>query len=989
MSENSGGDDPSSNRRPQRGRYRDTGPHHGGHRDTYRRPVNNTESRQHRRPEHLNESGEFRRPEHENGNGQHHRPDHPSESRRKRRPEHQNQNRQHRRPEHQHENGQHHRPEHQNGNGPNHRFEHPNETGHHHRPDHQNGTGPNRPPEHQNGFTNGVNGSSEKVSHRRPNRRGRPRGKQPRKEVPRIYDYEDQAESLRSHIESNTSECMVCYEYINAFCATYSCFRCYNIFHLACVRQWASAKLNDDSVPIREDTPRNWTCPACQVPSATLPLRYVCFCEAVINPRYTPLNLPHSCGEKCSRVRANCKHPCPQFCHPGKCPECLILVTSHCQCGVQSSTVRCSQRKDAIRCDRVCGRTLNCGVHTCTTVCHTPGTCAPCEVQRELPCYCGRAVRSLVCGTEKSSEKSTHIGYWSCGTPCNQLLSCGNHKCNRTCHSGPCPPCVTDVTSTTTCPCGKTRLDKLQTTPRTSCLDPVPTCKKICRKVLECGSEAGHVCQSVCHEGPCPDCEDKSVVSCRCEITTQSIACSEIPADGVRCGKICYKKKSCGRHRCTIECCLEDNHVCMYPCGKTLSCQEHKCEDLCHKGHCMPCLESNFNEVFCTCGATRLEPPIACGTAPPKCDLPCTREHSCPHPFDHTCHYDPTCPPCVQLVNKLCMGGHKVRYNVPCHLNDISCGEPCKRPLSCDMHVCERPCHKDPCDTGKCEKPCKIKRELCDHICAAKCHPGTECPKTVCFARMPVTCPCQRRKVTILCFKGATFAPSDTKKFMTKLRSANLAVLHADLVEYMKTGAVACEEACFVEERNRKLAEGLGLVNVAVDNIVAPNYSEFLKEQARSNKSFVIEIEEQFEVVIMKYKRRNETSDSLNRVSCIYHDFKPMNKDKRRLIHELAEHYKITTQSFDPDPQRNVQIRVDYQSSVPGVKLSQYMLVKRSFVGSSKPIPKPVGSRSTAVEEVPELKSLVLQDPKQVAENWEEMCDEDDVVVVRVGLIME
>ena len=47
-----------------------------------------------------------------------------------------------------------------------------------------------------------------------------------------------------------------------------------------------------------------------------------------------------------------------------------------------------------------------------------------------------------------------------------------------------------------------------------------------------------------------------------------------------------------------------------------------------------PCV-TGFDELTCTCGAEVLLPPIPCGTRPPECHQPCTREHACKHPGIH------------------------------------------------------------------------------------------------------------------------------------------------------------------------------------------------------------------------------------------------------------------------------------------------------------------------------------------------------------------
>ena len=786
---------------------------------------------------------------------------------------------------------------------------------------------------------------------------------------------DNQATSLRQQIESNTYECMVCYDTLNAFCATYSCFQCFNIFHLTCIRQWASSKLSDTSLP--EGSTADWRCPACQVSSTSLPFRYFCFCGSVVNPEFKSFTLPHSCGEKCTRSKDSCTHPCPELCHPGKCPACPASVIVYCSCATESKRVKCSQKDASFQCSKVCGKLLNCKKHFCETVCHS-GACDDCPESNELTCYCGKSSKEIPCGFEKESISSDQIGYWSCFEKCSKTLTCDNHSCLQRCHFGPCGPCETDASAIVNCPCGKTRLDRISQTARQTCLEPIPTCKKICKKPLNCGTaEMKHLCQGTCHNGPCPPCLDRSIVMCACESSSESMLCSDIPDGGLRCDKVCYKKKSCGRHRCNTKCCLEDNHICMIPCGKMLTCKKHKCEDLCHRGHCMPCLLSTFTEVYCTCGRTKLEPPVACGTDPPKCNELCGREHSCPHPVTHTCHYEDQCPPCAQLVNKVCMGGHTVRFNVPCHVQDVSCGDVCKKQLPCGMHTCERWCHKGACVTPNCtcELPCTKPRILCTHPCNAKCHSGKPCPQNVCFEKVKVLCDCKRRTVLVLCFKGATLTSEtpDLTRYNSKLKSVGLIVTQQDLLDYLKSGIVKCDEKCRVEERNQKLAEGLGLKDVPIDSLIAPTYSEYLISEFKTKKEFIIEIENVFSDLISKYKKKNQALDNFNKVKFIYHDFKVMNKDKRRTVHELAAVYKITSQSMDEEPHRNVQVRIGWDATEPSIKLSQYS--QRRVIGGvgAKPVQKPA---STEKKDVPNLQALSLgtmQKEEIVFDSWEDI----------------
>jgi hypothetical protein len=74
-----------------------------------------------------------------------------------------------------------------------------------------------------------------------------------------------------------------------------------------------------------------------------------------------------------------------------------------------------------------------------------------------------------------------------------RLLDCGNHTCNKVCHKGNCAPCKLKPSLITVCPCGKTTLQQFlgQDRQRQSCLDLIPTCEKICGKILPCSPEEG------------------------------------------------------------------------------------------------------------------------------------------------------------------------------------------------------------------------------------------------------------------------------------------------------------------------------------------------------------------------------------------------------------------------------------------------------------------------------------------------------------------
>jgi hypothetical protein len=80
----------------------------------------------------------------------------------------------------------------------------------------------------------------------------------------------------------------------------------------------------------------SYTCPNCNYSYAENQLpKYKCFCGRFEEPAYSPMVLPHSCGEYCDRKKHDsCTHGrCEIMCHPGSCPPCSITVPVSCYCG--------------------------------------------------------------------------------------------------------------------------------------------------------------------------------------------------------------------------------------------------------------------------------------------------------------------------------------------------------------------------------------------------------------------------------------------------------------------------------------------------------------------------------------------------------------------------------------------------------------------------------------------------------------------------------
>lgn len=712
-------------------------------------------------------------------------------------------------------------------------------------------------------------------------------------------DDENQRDSLSEQLRCRKYECMVCCCLVYPDNGIWSCSNCYNIFHLRCIKKWALSP----AATCFTDNKKGWRCPVCQMVRKNIPHQYRCFCGKTENPQWNHYDTPHCCGEPCRKRRnENCPHLCTILCHPGPCPPCSSNALRKCVCGKKSQVTKCGQNV-CFQCTEPCGKLLECKKHSCQKVCHA-GSCPECEVILNQKCYGGHTEKYLACQenfTEDASE-------FSCGQQCKKLLSCGNHECQELCHNGDCPDCPLLPSNVTHCPCGQTPFADQS---RTLCTDPVATCDKICSKTLPCGpADNHHLCQQKCHNGPCGPCKEVTYVRCRCKIFEKDFPCAEAlkfnEENPFLCEKRCNKKRNCGKHKCSQPCCVRTVHDCERECRNLLTCGLHRCERPCHRGNCPPCLLASFEELTCYCGAEVIHPPVPCGTKPPECSKLCTKPHACDHPVHHKCNSDDQCPPCTVLTSKLCMGGHELRRNIHCHINDVSCGMPCNKDLPCVQHRCKKTCHKGPCQAEgeSCNQPCQNVRPACGHPCNVPCHPGSECPRVACKSQISVKCPCGYRSASIQCLLGDDNITTEFSKItLDDLKNMSLGN-DVDITKFgrgAKSGRrqLDCNEECSIRERNRRMALALEIKNPDLSSKLGnPPYSQFLKDFAKQHSQVVTSIEKSLSDLVQSTKQTKQNYKS--------HSFPPMNKEQRKVVHELAEHYGCQTEAYDMEPNRNV-----------------------------------------------------------------------------------
>ncbi|KAJ4973756.1 hypothetical protein NE237_006930 [Protea cynaroides] len=264
-------------------------------------------------------------------------------------------------------------------------------------------------------------------------------------------------QEIQDKLAKGEVECLICIDIVRGSAPIWSCSNCYSIFHLKCIKKWARAPTSVD-LSVEKNQSGNWRCPGCQsVQQLTAKeIRYVCFCGKQPDPPMDLYRTPHSCGEPCGKPLGRevaggggdgndddrCPHVCVIQCHPGPCPPCDTFTARACHCGKMAITTKCSDRKSMrITCEEPCNKLLECGRHRCERFCHH-GPCDPCPVLIKALCFCNKKEEFLLCGEIVwKDDVGRTDGIYSCNSSCGQKLACGKHFCGENCHPGLCGDC--------------------------------------------------------------------------------------------------------------------------------------------------------------------------------------------------------------------------------------------------------------------------------------------------------------------------------------------------------------------------------------------------------------------------------------------------------------------------------------------------------------------------------------------------------------------
>ncbi|CAE6495553.1 unnamed protein product [Rhizoctonia solani] len=614
--------------------------------------------------------------------------------------------------------------------------------------------------------------------------------------------------------------------------------------------------------------------------------------------------------------------------------------------------------------------------------------CPGCQTKRAVVpqtymCFCGRATNPV------PSQLSTPH---SCGEPCARVRKECEHACPLACHPGPCPPCLVSVSKD--CWCGsKTIVSRCSVlnkgTSNGSITVPTLSCGQPCGRLLGCEK---HTCQLECHAGACTPCQVVDVARCYCGKHEKDMSCGvgvsiDCSAEGQgawegrwQCEDICDRNFNCGQHRCQKSC---------HPPSKTPAI----------------CPFSPSLVATCPCTKTPLSVErTACTDPIPTCSQPCSKVHpECGHACTKVCHTD-SCPPCTLLVAVKCRCG-ETTSQVPCSAlvdgQQILCQKICKAMRGCGRHECNRVCcplagtagrskgkrkmdlstaadcaDEDPEGWHLCDLICNKKLSCGNHNCMLPDHRGP-CPSAIAAKVLYVTSGAPKNAHHAVLFVGnhstagtihATelamlvtvdhahrfvespeknafysghpcpvpcHAPSACPSIDAVACPAVITVTCAcgRITQPAPCGAsrvLKCQDACLIAKRNVRLADALGISESgrsSSHNQVTWNPNLIAFARAPANQPFVKNMEKALADFVTGDKKA--------------HVLPYMPEIRRKIVTEVAEVYRITTQLVDEEPRRSVQLIRRIDSRVPAPLLSQASASTPSRLGSLGDLRKP------------------------------------------------
>lgn len=723
---------------------------------------------------------------------------------------------------------------------------------------------------------------------------------------------------------------------------------CYTPFHLNCIQDWSLRSLNEAKEKARdrdraiypEEPVLTWRCPGCQKKRLHTIDRYECFCgrnknlgsAGAVKGEKNTMVLPHSCGSTCSRNRSYCGHPCPLQCHPGPCPPCQVPLNIPCPSHHVDLVVKCSMARGkdipVPTCEEPCENLLNCQVHACDRLCHD-GKCNKCEEREVVKCYCGKEEKEMNCGWAKDKQ-----------------AVCGSQ--------------------------GEVWEGRFG-------------CERLCLKPYDCGL---HSCQQECHPHALEDltCPRDPEIVTHCPCGKTPLTEISLPA-----------RTSCA----------DPIPTCPLRCGQTRANCDHPCQLTCHEGDCKPCTE--MVTLPCRCGSSTVE--MVCHQRQDMekrgeevlCERVCRALRSCGrHECARSC-----CPLSYQAKFK-----GKKREAIMAGDDEgglHTCSLPCNKVLTCGVHHCPQPDHKGPCppcleasynelacDCGRtviqppircgtvinCTYPCARPPPECGHPKVTHaCHELETCPPCPYLTTKTCACGknevknvrCSQEKVTcgVICnlplscgyhqCTKSCHSPGECEEPCRQVcqkpkrlcKHPCTSVCHApSACPEDEPCAATIDQTCPCGHVRQRTACGACTGNpVSKEAIQLKCVSECAQRQRNARLAEALGIKPSEKLIEYPVELRTFASTNQSFVLTVekaFSDFFMGPKQatllphtpatKRQFILGLAEIYRFGTELVDADPHRTVQIRRRIDSRIPNPLLSSITaapVAKRQLGGLS------------------------------------------------------
>ncbi|KAF7240484.1 Transcriptional repressor NF-X1, partial [Varanus komodoensis] len=521
--------------------------------------------------------------------------------------------------------------------------------------------------------------------------------------------------SLIEQLTSEKYECMVCCEVIRVVAPVWSCQNCYHVFHLSCIKKWARSPAAQT-----EDGNSGWRCPACQNVSSQVPNIYTCFCGVWVwiirFGKYPIVCIWVTKSALDSKRMGLLEELISQF---YKIIVNLNMIRNIYLTKITTMGWSLTLKPDILECED------KCALGSLSNNKASGGDHIPAELFKILKDDAVKVLRSICQQIWKNSGHRIGKEHMmrKAGldeSPIGITIAKRNIKNLRYADDTTLMAESEDelksllirVKEESTKVVLTLHIKKTKIMASSRVKNPewnrneIPhSCGELCRK-RRSAQDCPHLCNILCHPGPCPSCPAFMTKKCECGRTSHSVRCGH--SNAIQCTNIC---------------------------GNVLNCGKHNCTQICHSGKCQPCeltvKQASFSSFFppphvsfcteCYCGSTSRE--ILCGASEEhfSCLRICSKKLSCGmHSCAQVCHPQSCqlcprlpevvhCCPCGQTpLSKLLELGCTERKL--CTDPIPSCGRTCGKSLPCSsndaVHTCENLCHEGEC--GLCSRTSKI-----------------------------------------------------------------------------------------------------------------------------------------------------------------------------------------------------------------------------------------------------------------------------------------